>query len=243
MKLSLITTYFLAFALNSSVTQAQMMGLDFYRVTGNASENIASQLGAQVRDTAQAQTDFSGYADEDNYLADMAGNEVLFTFTNTSLIASTISEIYFDDGTIFDQTHILNNLGGFTKYTDGGNNGVNPGNLPSGNNVTPIFEATADFGADTTGKKNNGVNASNDIVGIIIQLQSGVGFTELQYALADGTLRLGLHVSSIGEGSDSDAFVNNPLVLSAPASPVPLPAAAWLFGPALLVAARKRRKA
>jgi len=240
MKLSLITTSFLAFALNSSVTQAQMMGLDFYNITNKASVDIASQLGAQVRDKDQALNDFS---------QTIASDEVLFTFTNdvSSGYSSNIAEIYFDDGTIFSQVSILNDLGGTTNYSGG----MKPKDLPGGgngngknidtSNVDPVFDATAGFGADT-GNESDGINASNDILGIVIKLQADLGFNHLQVALANGELRLGLHVISIDNGL-SDSFVNNPFALASAVNPVPLPAAAWLFGPALLVAARKRRKA
>lgn len=214
----------LAFFLSFNVAQAQLMGLGFYNISSNGHENIENQLGAQVRDQSQALSDFS---------ESINANEALFTFTNSADINSNIGEIYFDDGTIFSQTRIINSLGGFTNYTNGVNNGIKPGNLPGGSTINPAFEATAHFGADTQGNANNGVNASNDIVGIVIQLQSGLGFSNLQQALIDGTLRLGLHVRSIGDAGFSDSFVNNPFS-AAPTSAVPIPAAMWLFGPALL---------
>lgn len=217
---------FLAFLLPPHSAQAQMLGLSFQRITSNATLNIEKQLGAQVFDPGGALEIFN---------ESIAANEALFTFTNdvNAGTRSNIGEIYFDDGTIFSQTSILNSLGGYTKYTDGGKNGINPGNLPSGNSINPAFVATANFGADTQGNPNKGVNTSDDIVGIVIQLQSSLGFAQLQEALVDGTLRLGLHVRSIGDSGMSDSFVNNPFDISE-IDPVPIPAAAWLFGPALL---------
>ena len=226
MKLAYSAPVILALSLTANIVQAQMLDLSFHNITNNNIENIENQLGASVYDKDQAMTDFS---------AEIATDEVLFTFTNTAGTNSNLSEVFFDDGTIFSQTSILNSLGGYTHFSDGGKNGINPGNLPGGNTITPVFEATADFGADTQGNAKNGVNSSDDILGIIIKLQSGLGFNELQQSLVDGTLRLGSHVRSIGAAGGSDSFINNPFndaVLDP--SLVPIPAAMWLFGPALL---------
>jgi len=213
-----------------------MLDLSFHNITNTNNDNIESQLGASVYDQDQALIDFSSTSAEniEKISAMESNNEVLFTFTNTADISSNLSEVYFDDGTIFSQTSILNSLGGYTNFSDGGKNGVNPGNLPGGDTISPIFEATADFGADTQGNAINGVNSSSDILGIIIKLQSGLGFSALQQSLVDGTLRLGLHVRSIGIAGGSDSFINNPFDADLDPSLVPIPAAMWLFGPALL---------
>lgn len=234
MKFAYFVSGVLTFFLTANTAQAQMLGLSFQRITSNATLNIENQLVTQVFDQNGAM---------ENFNADINNNEALFTFTNDvdAGTSANIGEIYFDDGTIFSQTSILNSLDGYTKYTNGGKNGINPGNLPSGDNLNPAFQATADFGADTQGNPNNGVNASNDIVGIVIQLQSGLGFTDLKEALIDGTLRLGLHVRSIGGSGLSDSFVNNALEI-APIDPVPIPAAALLFGPALLLLSNVTRR-
>jgi hypothetical protein len=226
MKFASIAIGILAFLLTANIAQAQLMDLGFHRITSTNQENIENQLGAQVRDQDQALTDFN---------ESINANEVLFTFTNNAAVNSNIAEIYFDDGTIFSQTRIKNSLDGFTNYSDGGKNGINPPNLPGGNTIAPNpFVKTADFGADTQGNPNNGANASNDIVGIVIQLLSGKNFSELQDSLTNGVLRLGLHVRSIGNASLSDSFVNNPFGGGPAAIETPIPAAMWLFGPALL---------
>ena len=239
MKLTYSTPIILALSLIANIAniaQAQMLDLSFQKITSNNTENIEDQLGASVYDQAQALLDFSSTSSENiASISAMKSNEVLFTFTNTAGTNSNLSEVFFDDGTIFSQTSILNSLGGYTHFSDGGKNGINPGNLPGGNTITPVFEATADFGADTQGNAKNGVNSSDDILGIIIKLQSGLGFNELQQSLVDGTLRLGSHVRSIGAAGGSDSFINNPFNdADLDPSLVPIPAAMWLFGPALL---------
>jgi len=226
MKLASFAIGILAFLLTANTAQAELMGISFYNITNNGNENIANQLGAEVRDRSEA-FDYFGEA--------IASDEVLFTFTNNvdSGINSNIGEIYFDDGTILSQTRIIDSLGGFTKYTGGT---IKPGNLPSGNIISPAFVATAGFGADTTKNPKNGVNATIDILGIVIKLQTGLDFGDVQTALTDGPLRLGLHVRSIGAGAAdfSDSFVSNPFGDGPAAIATPIPAAMWLFGPALL---------
>ena len=87
------------------------------------------------------------------------------------------------------------------------------------------------------------MNESGDIVGIVIQLQNGLDFTDLHQSLYDGTLRLGLHVRSIGgKNGFSDSFVNLAAFAPETASAVPLPAASLLFAPALLLLSRVVRK-
>jgi hypothetical protein len=54
--------------------------------------------------------------------------------------------------------------------------------------------------------------------------------------LDSGALRLGLHVQSIGTKGGSESFVNSP------PNAVPLPAAGWLFGTALVGLMGLRRK-
>lgn len=202
-----------------TMAQALMVDIGFQRITNNNIENVASQLSAQLLDHTQANTIYTNLS--------LASHEVLFTFKNTAQTPSNIAEIYFDDGTILAQTGLYNSLGGYTSFSGGT---INPGNLPSGNAVNPVFEATAGFGADVdSGNPNKGVNASNDILGIKIRLKQNLTANEVVHALMNGDLRLGLHVRSIGNAGNSDSFVNSP-VTAAPSAAVPIPAAAWLFG-------------
>ena len=84
----------------------------------------------------------------------------------------------------------------------------------------------------------NGVNAANEYVKFLGTLSSGWIFDNVIAGLNNGSLRIGLHVQGIN-GVTSDAFVNKTVP-----NPVPLPAAAWLFGSSLLGFASfsKRRK-
>lgn len=217
----------MAIMLISFTAQANSINLSFSRITGNNTEDIAAQLSAEVSEIELITVHLS---DKDITLG---ANYALFSFMNHADIQSNIAEIYFDNGDdtnqpLANQLFIINSIGGFTNYTDGGKNGISPGNLPAANTLPTIFEATENFGAEANGNPNNGVNSVDDVVGIVVELSNGLDFSDLQQALYDGNLRLGLHVRSIGSAGNSDSFVNKP----GPAiiSGVPVPAAIWFFG-------------
>jgi hypothetical protein len=131
----------------------------------------------------------------------------MFEFKNAVGIASNISEIYIDDGTILGLFAVHNSLGGFTNFVG---SAVNPNNLPSGLTVSPPFVATVAFSADTvSGPPSNGINQAADILGIVYDVSGGLA--GVQNAIADGSLRIGLHVRSIGAVGGSDSFINTPI--------------------------------
>jgi hypothetical protein len=207
---------------------------NFSRITNNSATDVASQLSITLWDADGANSAFG-----ENTVANGA---ILFTVKNAVGIRSSVSEVYFDDGDgngrLAGPSTVINNLGGTTKFTGGS---ASPSNLPGGNLASPAFIATQTFSVDSTpGNPDNGVNASADILGIVLGVGSLVDFNGVAAAVADGSLRFGLHVRDLGVNakgeSISDSFVNE----------VPLPAAAWLFGSALLGFAgitRRRTKA
>jgi len=168
-------------------------------------------------------------------VVDIGGGQVQFSFFNSGPAASSITDVYFDDGSLLGIAGLIDADDG-----TGGDPGVNfsqgasPGNLPAGNNASPPFQATAGFLADSNpAVQPNGVNPG-EWLGIIFDLQSGMTFADVLTELGNGDLRIGIHVQGFASGG-SESFVN---------SPVPVPAAVWLFGSGLLglagVARRKR---
>jgi len=176
--------------------QAATIDVSFIRITANAGEDVASQFTATIYDDTEANSTFS---------TSLTSGQILMAFTNAVGTDSAISEIYIDDGTIFGQDSVLNSLGGFTQFTGGG---ANPGNLPNGGSLTPAFVATSAFSADAQGNPSRGVDTNSDILGVVYDLLPGLDLTDVQAALDDGTLRIGMHVRSIGAGGESDSFVN-----------------------------------
>jgi hypothetical protein len=210
----------LVFAIEASPTRGSIVSLDFFRVTQNNVENVASQLRVDAMDKAMATTIFGAAVNA------MANDEVLFSFYNSAVVASAISEVYFDDGSILSQSTIFNSLneianaGSFTDFTG---SGANPPNLPGGNTVLPAFTATTNFSADAAGNPMNGVDTSADILGISYTLQSGQMFDDIVDELASGELRVGMHLRAIGAEGGSDSFVNT----SATNMPEPSTIAIW----------------
>jgi hypothetical protein len=145
-------------------------------------------------------------------VSDAGGGLVLLTFSNAGPAASSIAQVYFDDGVLQTLESIVNPSGvAFTA-------GATPANLPSGNNASPPFVATFSAGAGAPAPAN-GVNPG-ETLGIRFSLQPGESFADVLDALGDGSLRVGIHVQAFASGG-SESFVNTPL---------PEPGALALFG-------------
>lgn len=195
------------------VSQASTTFSNFTNITNNSSIDLSSQL----------QMDVSA-----------SGSDVLFKIFNNVGVQSSVTAIYFDQG-------VANLLSNVVMNGDSGlgvsfDSSASPANVPGGNTIA----FTADWNGDSnakdptcpkgdsscTGTMANGLNAYGEWVSFLGTLSSG---TDLDHVLADlssGSFRVGMHVQAIGTAGQSDSYVSVP--------PVPLPAAAWLFGSALL---------
>ena len=204
---------FIALAALILSTSANAASLSFGCITNNIAGDCAigeAQLSVDVTDAGSGQ--------------------VLFYFTNSGLQASSIADVYFDDGTLLGIASIDNSSSGVSFSL-----GATPGDLPGGNNATPAFETTVDFLADSDSPvQPNGVNPG-EYLGILFNLENGGTFADVISELTTGELRVGIHVQGF-DTSGSESFVNNP---------VPVPAAVWLFGSGLLslVGLARRKKA
>jgi hypothetical protein len=176
-----------------------------------------------------------------------AGNSVNFTFTNLSSADSSVTEIYFDDGTLLALATVTDSGPGVLFSQIGS---ASPGNLPGGNSVTPNFQTTAGFVIDTgSGGNTRGVENKLDLGGvqefvtINFTLQPGKSYNDTLAALTgqlgDGNdLRFGLHVRgfSLPYGSGvSESFIN----LS---SPIPEPGSIGMLAALLGSAMWLRRR-
>jgi len=192
--------------------------VSFYCISGNVTADC---------DTGVAQLSVD--------VIDIGGNRVQFNFLKSGPGASSIADVYFEDGSLLTLDSLVDADDG-----TGGDMGVDfspnatPGNLPAANMASPPFQATAGFTADSDSPvQPNGVNPG-EWLGVVFDLQTGLTFSDVIADLTNGNLRIGIHVQGFS-GGGSESFVNNP---------VPVPAAVWLFGSGLLglvgVARRKR---
>src|SRR5262249_39825197 len=160
----------------------------FFRVEPhNASVNPAGQFHCLVSDVA-------GHSDQ-----------VTFRFTNNVGVASSIMEVYYDDGPMLGIAALAQQGCSFV----GGS--ANPGSLPGGNNLTPPFNATQSFSADAgSGGPTEGIDTNTDFLEMKFNLINGNTYNNIVAALQSGALRIGMHVINIGNGA-SDSFVNSGL--------------------------------
>jgi hypothetical protein len=144
---------------------------------------------------------------------------VAFKFYWDTSAPGSIANVYFDDG--------ANNLltmtcctvsAGVSFAADGA-----PPVLPGGAGINPPF--ASDFRSSANNPAPfNGVANLGEFVTVLFSLEAGESIATVIAALNSGDLRVGMHVISLGEFSDS--FVN--------LSPVPLPPALLLFGTVLV---------
>lgn len=138
------------------------------------------------------------------------GDSAKFVFGNSGPLASSICDIYFDDGLspLFDTSLALADI-------DNSDPGVafspiaTPGNLPGGNAAPWNFSTTAGLSADSDAPAQpNGVNPG-ETVGLTLTFADGSSFADLLNEMATGDFRIGLHVQGFPSGN-SEAFINNP---------------------------------
>ena len=113
---------------------ASALPVGFSCITGNDAGNCA---------TGAAQLSVA--------VSDVGGNEVLFHFSNTGASASSITDVYFDDGTLLGIAGLIDAdddaLGSFGSAGVDFSQGASPPDLPGGSSVG--FEVTAGFLADS----------------------------------------------------------------------------------------------
>ena len=161
---------------------ANSITYNFAQITNNGNVNVASQLSVEV--------------------IDLGGNQVAFKFFNNVGTASSITDIYFDDGTLLAMGTISSSAGvAFTAP-------ATPSNLPGGQNIN--FNTTQQFSLDANNPSvANGVNAANEWIMVAFTLQNGQTWADTIAALASGALRIGVHVQGIGPNGDSNSFVSS----------------------------------
>lgn len=191
---------FVVAGMATTTAAADTTEISFFNITNNGNTDLSSQLRC--------------------FVSSVAGNDhqADFTFRNLVGVQSSVKEVYFDDGTLL-AGHILIQQG--TNFTWGG---ASPGDLPGGDSINPKFDVTQGFLADAgNGGPNTGINQFTDFLTVRFDLKDNQTYADVINALLkdpnlEGSLRLGLHVISIGSTGGSDSYVS---------TMVPLPPAAY----------------
>lgn len=187
------STVLLACALQT--TSAVALPLGFSCITGNNAGDCSigqAQLAVDV--------------------TDLGGGQVLFSFSNAGPGLSSITDVYFDDGTLLGIAGLIdaddNVLGPFGDPGVDFSQDASPPDLPGGNLVG--FVTTAGFLADSDPPAQlNGVNPL-ETLGVVFNLQFGGTFADIVDELTTGALRVGIHVQGYATGG-SESFVNLPI--------------------------------
>lgn len=171
--------------------------------------NLNWTSGSKTYDTSITNV----YFDVGNYLA-----------ANNNNISSNGMRIQQDSGWGVDFTELLQNNANFE--------------MPS----VPSSGFDADYSFASTGWFQNsrvasGVNTTSEYVMFWGVLNNGKNFNDVFNAVADGSFRIGLNLSTLVTDKDycvADQIIRTNYLTDKCLSTVPVPAAAWLFGSALL---------
>ena len=170
-------------------------------------DNISAN---RVADATTGEAQLSVTMTDLGFNASSGRNQVEFRFANSGPNASSITDVYFDDGTLFGIASISDSGSG-VSFSQGGS----PGNLPSGNSLDPDFETSQGFLADSDPPAQpKGVNPG-EWLAIVFDLLPAKTFQHVKAALLNpdpsqgDSLRIGIHVQGFNRGG-SEAFVNTP---------------------------------
>jgi hypothetical protein len=187
--------------------------------------NAASLSFTQI--TSNGPSDLANEFDV-SYDGNCGANLLCFNFTKDDNLDYSIADIYFDGPTELGLTNLL--VVSESAGVDFGI-GANPSNLPGGNSVGFNSDASAD--SETPSVAQNGVDTLNELLVLSFNL-NGATLGDVESALTSGGFVIGMHVQSIGQ--NSEGYISY-------IPEVPIPAAAFLFAPALLGFMGLRRKA
>ena len=172
----------------------------FDRITYNSDVDVTAQVNLTVTPDGQVY---------DNILEQMV-DKVTFKFTNTGPVASSISEIYFYDGSLLNM-HSIDDSYGDVDFKDLGED-THPDELP-GYSPDPILLVVLSATEADNPESKKGVKPG-EWIKIGYTLLPGKAFQDLLDDLTIGEVVIGVHVKSIDQassaGTKSDSFITTP---------------------------------
>lgn len=219
----------LAASVAVSPAHAALMTYGFTNVTNNSAADVATGIAQMT----------VGVSD-----VGVASNQVKFIFSNSGPNASSITDVYFDDGTLLSVAYVIDGEDDVayagTKYAEG----ASPGELPGGSTINWNDEGGHHFSADSDPPAQpNGANPGESFA-VVFDLLGGKTYADVIAAIAlslqpanigtdvEGGLRIGIHVQGFA-GDGSESFVNTTPPVLAPVVPEPGSMAMWGLGLAL----------
>jgi hypothetical protein len=158
-------------------------------------------------------------------IMDSGDSLVQFSFLNLGPDASSITDIYFQGGSLLGIASIDNSDPGVSFSIN-----ATPTNLPGGQSISEPFIATFSLDADAP-VQPMGVNPGESL-DVVLNLQPGATYFDILSELDSGELRVGIHVQGF-DGGGSESVISNP---------VPEPSTAPLLCIGLIGLAYQRRR-
>lgn len=166
--------------------------------------------------------------------------KVGFTFNNSSIVTSSITDIYFDaypDSGLLKTSNvaILNGQGVFFSK------GASPKTLPGGAGLVPKFDKTPEYSADSDSPVSlKGINPG-EWLKLIFTLEANKSYNDVIEQISNGgsfcqpNLRIGIHIQSLPDRCNDSASAINCT------QPVSEPATITLLSFSLLALRKKKR--